>query len=207
MRRSSVGRVLIVSVCIVSGLAACAQTQNSAKETPVAIDLAVTYSPERAQLAQGSCGCFWLQGAGMDAAVNFRKGFGVVASISGAHASNVAPGVDVNRIVALAGGRYTHSLWGFRKQAAQERHLEYFGQWLFGGDHAFNGIFPSGGGIVPRATAFAMQGGGGMNMALNEHFGLRLLEVEYLRSTLPNNGSNTQNDLRLAFGVTYRFKK
>jgi hypothetical protein len=33
---------------------------------------------------------------------------------------------------------------------------------------------------------------------------VRLLEVDYVRTQLPNGYAGTQNDLRLAFGVSYR---
>jgi hypothetical protein len=49
-----------------------------------------------------------------------------------------------------------------------------------------------------------MQTGGGFNLLLSKSFGLRLLQVDYARTTLPNNASNTENDLRLAFGVIWR---
>ena len=50
-----------------------------------------------------------------------------------------------------------------------------------------------------------MQAGGGLNVDLSGNFGLRALEVDYLRTTLPNGSANSQNDLRIAFGVIYRF--
>jgi hypothetical protein len=34
---------------------------------------------------------------------------------------------------------------------------------------------------------------------------VRLLEADYVRTQLPNNYSQSQNDVRLAFGVTYHF--
>jgi hypothetical protein len=173
-------------------------------KTP-AFTLAVTYAPEYAQLAPGLCGCFWMQGAGMDAGLRLHKDFGLAVSISGAHVANAAPGVDVNRIVYLAGERYTHA--STLKQAARGRQLEYFGQWLLGSSHGFDGVYPGAGGARSSANAFAMQGGGGVNLYLNPRVGLRLLEAEYLRSDLPNGASNTQNDLRLAFGVSYRIGK
>lgn len=50
-----------------------------------------------------------------------------------------------------------------------------------------------------------MQLGGGLNLNLGKGFGIRGLEVDYVCSTLPNNASNTQDNLRLPFGITYRF--
>ena len=42
-----------------------------------------------------------------------------------------------------------------------------------------------------------------MNLFLTKNLGVRLLEAEYVRTELPNNASNTQNDMRLSFGFAY----
>ena len=34
--------------------------------------------------------------------------------------------------------------------------------------------------------------------------GVRVLELDFLRTSLPNNAANSQNDLRIAFGLSYR---
>ena len=49
-----------------------------------------------------------------------------------------------------------------------------------------------------------MQTGAGLNLIFSNRFGVRLLEANYVRTALPNNASNTQNDLRIAFGATWR---
>ena len=56
------------SICrkvLFAGLIATASfghAQNEPGRAPASIDLAITYSTEHAQLAPGTCGCFWLQG-------------------------------------------------------------------------------------------------------------------------------------------------
>ena len=52
-----------------------------------------------------------------------------------------------------------------------------------------------------------MQLGGGLDVTLSRGFGVRALQVDYIRTSLPNNTSNIQNDLRIAFGITYRVGK
>ena len=42
-----------------------------------------------------------------------------------------------------------------------------------------------------------------MSLFFSKSWGVRLLEADYVRTSLPNNASNTQNDLRLAFGVIW----
>jgi len=44
-----------------------------------------------------------------------------------------------------------------------------------------------------------------MDITIRKRFGVRLLEVDYVHTSLPNNGSNSQNDLRLSAGFSFRF--
>jgi hypothetical protein len=214
MRVTICVKVLLVSVGVMLAAAAGAQDASPIRETPVSVDLAITYAAERGQIAPSNCGCFWMNGAGAEAAVNFRRGFGLVASLSGSTTSNVAPGVDVNRIAYLVGERYTHALWPARKAVGEQGvatsqtakpvgRVDFFAQLLVGGVHGFDGVYPATGGVTATANGFAMQLGGGLNMPLSKHLGLRLIDAEYLHTTLPNNTSNAQNDLRLSAGLTW----
>ena len=174
-----------------------AQTQPSAPLGKGAVEgvvLAITYTPERAKIVDTSCACFWFQGGSADAAFTFYRGWGVAANLTGQHASDLAGSGSVGKIVYLVGPRYTFSV----------RHgSRLFGEALLGGVHGFDGAFPSSSGTTPTANSFASQFGGGFDLSLARGFGLRVVEVEYFHSSLPNNGSGTQNDLRLAFGVSY----
>lgn len=208
MGRSVSRNAILLGACILAGAAACAQqVQTPTKPASVSADLALTYSLERAELAPGDCACFWLQGGGADAAITFSRGFGFAAALNGDHASNLAPGVDVNRIAFMAGPRYARRIHTWIVNSQQERSLQFFGEGLFGVTHAFDGVYPASSGVTSSANAFAIQAGGGFNLLLSKSFGLRLLQVDYARTTLPNNASNTQNDLRLAFGITWHFAR
>jgi hypothetical protein len=59
--------------------------------------------------------------------------------------------------------------------------------------------------VVTSAGSFALEAGGGLNLLFSKSLGVRLLEADYVRTSLPNNASNTQNDLRLAVGMTWHF--
>ena len=171
-----------------------AQRQSSVLRSSV---IAVTYDLERAKTASISGGGFWLQGGAVDIAVPFYKGLGIVGSFSGAHASNIRPGVNLSKFTYLVGPRFTFG--GSR--------LQVFGEGLFGGVHAFDSIFPATGGVTSSANSFAMQFGGGMDVPLRHGFGVRALELDYVRTGLANNGTNSQNDLRLGFGAFYQFNR
>jgi len=206
MRHSFRERVLLVGAWIMAGtLAWGQQAPGLEKQTPVSIGLAVTFSPERAQIDTTNSS-FWLQGGGVDAVATFRNGWGVAAAFNAEHAANVTPGVDVNKASFLAGPRYTFRI--NRAGNPLRRPLQVFGEALLGDAHAFNSVIPTlGTSVVSSSDVFALQAGGGLDLALNKRFGVRLLQADYVRTTLPNNSSNRQNDLHLAFGVTCHFGK
>ena len=184
---------LLLLVVVSATAQMTAQRQSSGGRSSVA----VTYDLERAKTAAIGGSGFWLQGGGVDMAIPFYKGFGIAGSFSGAHASNIRPGFNLGKLTYLVGPRYTFG--GSRVQV--------FGEGLFGGVHAFDSVFPATGGVTSSANSFAMQFGGGVDVPLRNGFGLRALELDYVRTGLANNGTNSQNDLRLGFGMSYRFKR
>lgn len=207
MRIAIRGKALLAGVCMLAGSAGWAQQiQKPVVPTPaVSTDLAVTFATERSQVVPGQAN-FWLKGGGADAAVTFWKGLGVAASLTGDMASNIEPGVDVNKLTYLGGPRYTRTAWKSHAGTADQRRLQIFAQGLFGATHAFDGFYPASPAPATSANSFAVQAGGGLNLYLTRSLGIRLLEADYVRTALPNGAANTQNDMRLAFGVTYHFK-
>lgn len=205
MYRLNCWKLTLASACLLFGFAPKTQAQNSTYPKPGSIDLAVTFVPERTQVAQVNS-TFWLRGGAIDAAVTLHKNVSLVASVTGGHADSTASRAAVNKIVYLGGERYTQNIW-HRKTPNKSGHLDIFGQWLFGGVHGFDGVYPAIGGAKSTANSFAMQAGGGLNLALTRHIGIRLVDINFLQTYLPNNASETQNDLRLATGLTFRFGK
>ena len=195
-------RWLATSVCMVAGAMCWAQQKpQSLPSTPLSTDIGATFAVERSQTVPNQC-CFWLKGGGADAAVTFWKGLGLAATLNGDRGANVQPGVDVNKLTLLGGPRYTWTRWNHGSAAAQPR-FQLFVQGLLGGAHGFNGVYPAPGAVNSAASAFAVQTGGGLNYFLTPHFGLRLIQADYVRTTFPNGADNAQNDLRLSFGVVY----
>jgi len=207
MRNLVRGSVLIVSACIFAGDAGWAQqSPKPAPPAKVSTDLGLTFATERSKVVPDSC-CFWFKGGGADAAFTFWKGWGVAATVTGDHASSVTStvirdqrsSVDVNKISFLAGPRYTWTAW----TGAKDHRLQVFGQGLFGIAHGFDGLYPSNDTLKSSANSFAVQAGGGLNYYLTKNWGLRLIEADYVRTQFPNAADDVQNDMRLAFGVTY----
>ena len=203
MRISIRGKVLLVGACMLTGAAGWAQqSQKPVAPDTVSTDLAVTFATERFQVMPGPAS-MWFKGGGADAAMTFKGGMGIAASLTGDHASNVTPGVDANKITYLAGPRYTWTAWQGHATAADNRRLQVFGQALFGWTHGFNSYYPAVPAPTSSAKSLAMQAGGGLNFYLTRNFGIRLLEADYVRTALPNAATNLQNDMRLSAGITW----
>jgi peptidoglycan-associated lipoprotein len=164
------------------------------------IDFAVTYNTARTSVTPGGANPFWLQGGSADAAFNFFHGLGLAANFTGDHASNIAPGVNFGELLIMGGPRYT-------LRAGSKHQSRVFVESLFGGAHGFDSVFPASASVAATANSFALQVGGGWDIAITKHCAIRAFEADYIRTGLPNNSANNQNYLRLAFGVTYRLQK
>jgi len=203
MSKSLCGKVLLVSVWLLMSARGWAQAkpQGTPQATPVfgTMNFGLTYLTERAEIAPNSCNCFWMQGAGLDATYNLPKGIGLVGSISGGTAANVKPGISVNKMTYLGGGKYTRIL----PANVGKGKVQLFGEGLFGVAHGFNGAYPVNGVLVPSANSFALQLGGGIDIFPSQHIGIRVLQADFVRTALPNSFNNSQDDFRLAFGVVF----
>ena len=182
-------------------LVASAQTPSSkpSAEGPVT-DVAATFTVERAKVQASACSCFWLKGGSGDAAVTFYHGLGVALNITAEHATNIVQGINLGKFSAMVGPRYTLNTGHLGRHR-----VRVFGEALFGGVHGYDSLFPTSNGNVYSIGAFSMQAGVGSDVDIAHGFAIRPFEVDYVRTTLPNNGSNTQNDLRLAAGLAFRF--
>lgn len=165
-------------------------------------EFALTYSGERAKVVSTNC-CFWMNGGTGSASVNVYRGLGLVASLTGQHSSRISPGLGLDTITWLLGPRYTLPAPRWMEHLGLRHRSSVFGEALLGRVNAFNSAFPRASGVADSENAFAMQVGGGLNLALLRGLGLRAIEMDYVRTSLPNGASNSQNHLRFAFGVTY----
>jgi hypothetical protein len=179
-----------------------------AQERQLAVDTALNFTSERAQIASRDCGCFWIQGGGINGAVAIFRGWSAAGSFTGEHGDNITSGVNLSKIDYMGGPRYTfHTSRWTNRRLGLSHGTSIFGEALFGGVHAFDSVFPGPVNAKSSANSVSMQFGGGLNIALAGGFGLRALEVDYIRTSLPNGAGNTQNDLRLGIGVTYHLNR
>jgi hypothetical protein len=201
------GSVLFAGAMMIASASEAQQARHGWTQQITSTDLAATYTTERAKIASSNCGCFWLNGGSINAGVTFYRGLGLAVNLTGEHASNITPGVNLGKVAYMAGPRYTFSTSRYTSRLLKEHGTYVFGEGLFGGVHAFDSTFPGNSGTKASTDAFSMQLGGGFDIALARGFGIRALEADYVHTNLPNNGSNSQNDLRLAFGVSYNLGK
>ena len=200
MRESILATALLAGV--LTGGTSVAHAQEKAKQPlfqATSADLAFTYTTQMSAVIPGSANNFWMQGGGLNGAVTFLRGFGLATDISGVYKSRIAPGVGLGLISYMAGPRYTRAL----PLGGSKHQVRIFGEVLAGGVKGFDSIFPTASGISDTATAFAGQAGGGIDIAISKRFAIRAVEADYIRTKLPNNGSNAEDNLRLSFGITF----
>lgn len=191
--RTLVGIMLFLGA--VTGLAAAQSAVVKELNTVPSLDLGVMYVGERSKASYGDD--FWLQGASAEAAFSAYKRLGVALNVTGASKGDVnTEGKSVSKVAFVAGPRYS--------QPWQRGHGRVYVEALFGGAHGFDGIFPAKGGAKNTANAFAMQAGGGWDVAWKKHWTIRAIEVDYVRTHLPNGYTNVQNNLKLGAGVLFR---
>jgi hypothetical protein len=165
---------------------------------PEAVNL--RYSAQLSNAPPGTCGCFALQGIAADSYWKIAKaspghgmGLGLAADIGVQHTGSVGSAdYGLTLTTLTAGPRLT--LPGHK--------LHSFTQVLVGLAHGSNSAFPEDNSLVSSASSFALDVGGGADYAVTRQVALRLLQVDYLRTALPNATSNWQNNLRIGAGIT-----
>jgi hypothetical protein len=159
----------------------------------------------------------WLNGGSASLAYNLTRHWGLVADIGGFDDSetritstSTSPSVVVNS----SGTVYTY-LFGPRYSFRNHSRVTPFAQVLFGGIHASEVTLDSNSGCtgvgcnpLPAENSFAMTAGGGLDIRLNHHFALRLVQAEYLMTRFEDRStgdSAMQNDMRLSSGIVFKF--
>ncbi|WP_420239421.1 hypothetical protein ACOBR2_07585 [Telmatobacter bradus] len=170
----------------------------------VTLDLGLTVAGERGQDSASSAG-IWMRGGAVDLTALRPKGYGAKVSASIEYAPHVASNVGVNTRLFVMGPVYDRSLDKFLPSKRPElKQLHLFGEGLLGAVEGFNGVYPAQSQSNSDADAFAVMAGGGLNLDMKQRGGLRLLQVDYVRTGLPNNSNNVQNNLRIGFGANIR---
>jgi hypothetical protein len=196
-------KTVLPALAIAAAMMATTSSAQSASAPPKSLpqssslELAITYQGTHSDVVNGPG--FWMQGGGAQIHGQFYGGWGAVADLAGAHIANISSsGVGLDLVTATFGPRYT---W----KPAHSRYSLY-GQGLLGQAWGMNSVFPNAAGANTVANSMAIKTGGGMNLNLKPHLGLRLFEADYLRTQLPNSTNNVQNYLNVGAGVVWQLR-
>lgn len=204
MQKKTIRKGVLLAGALAATLHLAAQQPAKTKFHVPSSDIAVLFSFEHAQVAQTGTPGFWLKGGSVDGSATFYKGLGIAANITGEHASNIQSNVSLGKVAYMFGPRYTFNTSRYTEKLTGKHSTQVFGEWLLGGVHAFDSTFPGTLSLKTSANALSMQLGGGIDVTVKNGFGIRALEIDYVHTALPNNASNSQNDFRVGFGISYR---
>lgn len=195
MQKTALTLAALLCLALVCG----AHAQAASQAQSAAGSVNIRYSEQVSNAPPGTCGCFGLEGVAGDVAW--------VPSL-GLHGAGVGVAADLGVVHTgqVAGGNYGLTLTtitaGPRLRLPGKR-LQPFVQALLGYAHGSSSQFPSGNTLVSSASSFAVDLGGGLDYALNNHrVSIRVLQLDYLRTSLPNIYNGYQNNLRIGVGVT-----
>ena len=185
----------IVLVCLL--LASAAWAQSGSVVSPLHVQVSAGYFYQGAnQLPSDTW--FSSNGGRADISVGDWHHLGLAAEIAGSRAvglNSVKPAI----ITYMAGPRLSLALG-----KSEERKPSLFGQFLLGGVHASDGLYPAGNMLQSTANGLALSAGGGLEVPLHRCISLRLIQADYLYTHLPNGSSNYQGGFRLGAGITFR---
>lgn len=173
-----------------SHAAAHAQMQDTA------LQVGLRYSATAANAPPGSCGCFILQGAAIEASLPVLPHLRAVVETGGGTVSRVPASTrGLSEITLLAGPRYTVPIHRIRLNA----------QALFGAVRGFDSDFIiSTNTHTDTSTNFAMAIGGSIDLPLNHAVLLRPVQIDYLQTNLPNGVDDRQRNIRFGAGIIFR---
>jgi len=177
--------------------AAGAADQSAAPATRPSgrVSLALTYDVQGSNLTTSSS--FWLQGGAAEVNMRIFRGLGATASVLGVHTGNSGGGVPVSLIAETFGPSYTFT------RPMHSHSVSFFARGLLGESNGFNGVYPSKGGLLSSSDSLAAVIGGGVDISLSHHLGLRVVQVDYVRTQFPNSLENVQNNLRIGAGIIF----
>ncbi|SEG69858.1 hypothetical protein SAMN05421819_4387 [Bryocella elongata] len=200
MRSRRLGAIFAMVVVSLAWTTA-ARAEEPGKVAPYNADAAVTFSAE-GSLHTNSSEKFWIYGGSVEAGHQVWRDLGVAANLTAGHASSIgSSGVPLSLFSFTVGPRYR---WKERGRWSP------YGEGLFGAAHGFNSLFPSTSNnalAMPgySATSFALRLGGALDYRLRGSLAVRVLDVGYVYSMLPNGAANHQNDLHVGAGIVYVF--
>lgn len=146
----------------------------------------------RANAPPGQCGCFWMQGGGLQAGLAIRPKWSAMADVYFAHNGQINSADETLSVFNYVfGPRY----W-YRNAS---RYTPY-AQALVGLSHVTSNYSV----YTSNNTYLAAQGGAGLEMNIKPRISLVPIEANWVYSQAKNGINGRQNNLRVGVGVVYR---
>jgi outer membrane immunogenic protein len=191
---------LLLAIVVVSALPPSSRAQAApAQQDAPRPELAFGYSYTHSNLPPGGCGCFSLNGGNATFAWPLASGrFAIAGDINVVHAGSASSSADnITLGTYTAGVRYlpiaAHSVW------------QPFGQVLIGLAHSSGSLVQGANpGAANAGAAFAANIGGGLDLRAGSQFAIRLIEADYMPTTIDNGSNNHQNNIRIGAGIVFR---
>jgi opacity protein-like surface antigen len=151
-----------------------------------------------------------LNGGGGDITFFLKPMLGFKADLQGygSFTQCTKPGAPISG--CASGNLFTYMFGPVLKARAGK--FEPFAEVLLGGAHTnfYANACTAGicGAKSPTNNAFSMAVGGGVDIAVSQHFGIRLVDADYVLTRFGNNftgGNNSQSNFRFQTGVQFRF--
>jgi len=188
--------LVLLATSLVGSSAAFAQWSPDNPENISRLNGSAGFNYIRANAPPAGCDCFGLTGGFASAGFHIKDWLSIEAEVTGEHANDISKlGQDLTLYTFAGGLKYQHN----------GRRFVPFAKALVGGAHGGGSYFPTSTGSSPSANSLALQGGGGVDFLLNDHLAIRVVNIEYLRTWLPNGSTNEQNQLMTGAGIVYRF--
>jgi opacity protein-like surface antigen/outer membrane protein OmpA-like peptidoglycan-associated protein len=155
-----------------------------------------------------------LNGGTASVAFNLNRYLGLVGDFAGFRDTQLnltGLGANPPRVADSSGSVFTY-LFGPRLSYRKWERVTPFAQALFGGVHASQVKLSGCTGTLctplPTQNAFAFTAGGGLDIKVQRHLAIRVVQAEYMMTRFADvttGASNSQNDLRLSAGLVLRF--
>lgn len=191
-------RISLTAIVILLGttLAVAQKGPVAPSATSGNYDVALGYTYTRANAPPGGCKCFSMNGGFIAGDLHLNDWFGVTGKFTMGHAGDIsALGQDLTLSTFTVGPRFTYRL----------HHISIFGDVLVGGARGTGSYFPSATGSSTTASSFAYSTGGGIDIPLTKRIGWRVVDAEYLHTSLPNGTNNSQNQMEISTGIVFHF--